>query len=315
MKIAFVNDFTLKEFIGGAQVTNSIIIKKGRELGHEIVEVTPKDFKKDELGISLIDGMLLDDDFDLFILNNIGQFKAEVIEYILDNKKYITFSHDFAFCQYRNARCIHCKQNPCKPAPIFQKLYSNSLLNIFLSPLHLEIHKKFFGETMRDAIYIPSPIEEGKFYPDKNIQQDAYLYAGVLMSHKGVEQILDYADSTNGKIFHFAGKAVNKTILERIKAKHTYLGEIPYEEMPRLLRKYKFLLQNPQWSEPFGRLAIEGLLAGCTLVKFSKSWKTGMESYGKSPTDMIDRCIKSPIKFWNEVKRIKLEKNGNLEQY
>ena len=38
MKVLFVSDFTLTQREGGAQVSNSLIINKGRELGHEIVE-------------------------------------------------------------------------------------------------------------------------------------------------------------------------------------------------------------------------------------------------------------------------------------
>ena len=301
IKIAWLNDYKLSEFIGGCQVTNSIMIKKGREIidgeaRHEIIELTPKDFEGMELGT---------DNWDLVILNNINQFKPEIIDWIIKNKPYITYTHDYYFCQYRNARCKQCKSK-CAPAKIFVDLYSSSLLNIFLSPLHLEIHNKFFGQTMRDAICIPSPIEEGKFYPGKNIQQDAYLYAGAIMTHKGVSQMLDFADSQKGKkIFHFAGKAIGKELMKRIKEKHTYLGEIPYEEMPKLLRKYKQFMVNAQWPEPFGRSIIEAMLSGCTLVRFSQSWKTGMESYNTSPTEMIDRCIKSPDKFWREVEKAK----------
>ncbi len=259
MNIAFLNDHTLKEHSGGAQVTNSIMIKKGRELGHEIDVITPKDLiengkfadmKLDWDLTTTFDKRL--EQYDLIILNNINAFKTEVIEWIIKNKKYITYNHDYGFCQYRNAKCGQCKVK-CTPAKIFQDMFSNSLLNIFLSPLHLKIHEKFFGPTMRDAIYIPSPIEEGVFYPDKNIQHDAYLYAGTIMNHKGVSQILDFAETQKGKIFHFAGKAISKELMERIKEKHHYLGEIPFEEMPKLYRKYKNFMVNPLWDEPFGR--------------------------------------------------------------
>ena len=38
MKVLFVSDFTLEQRAGGAQVSNSIIIEEGCNLGHEIVE-------------------------------------------------------------------------------------------------------------------------------------------------------------------------------------------------------------------------------------------------------------------------------------
>ena len=38
MKVLFISDFTLDQREGGAQVSNSLIIEKGRDLGHKIVE-------------------------------------------------------------------------------------------------------------------------------------------------------------------------------------------------------------------------------------------------------------------------------------
>ena len=72
-------------------------------------------------------------------------------------------------------------------------------------------HERVFGPVMRDAIYIPSPIEKGKFHPNDAIEKKKYLYAGVLMGHKGVVQILDWAEAT-GKKLDFAGREVSKLI-------------------------------------------------------------------------------------------------------
>ena len=38
MKVLFISDFTLEQRQGGAQVSNDLLIKKGRELGHDITE-------------------------------------------------------------------------------------------------------------------------------------------------------------------------------------------------------------------------------------------------------------------------------------
>ena len=241
MNVGWVNDFSFEEMQGGCNISNKIMIEKGRELGHKIVFITPKNplFKHAiETGKfeqeSQIPGIFapLFFKYDLLILSNINMFKTEIIEWIIKNKPYIKYEHDYCYCKNRNG-CVNC--NPkCVPAKIFIDLFSNSLLNIFFSNLQLDIYKERFGETMRDAIIIPAPIEKGKdnhptnFYPDENLQQDAYLYAGMIATHKGVHQILDYADTQKKKIFHFAGPAINKELLERIKEKHVYLGEISH---------------------------------------------------------------------------------------
>jgi len=289
--IAWLNDFKLKDFTGGCQITNSIMIKKGKELGYDIIELTPQEDDYDSQVKKL-------EKVDLVILNNINMFKPDIIKWIIKNKKYITYTHDYYFCKNRNAKC----KPMCITEKIFQDIYSNSLLNIFLSPLQLNVHKKVFGEMMRDAIYIPSPLEEGKFYPDLINQQDAYLYAGTIMNHKGVSQILDFADSKKGKIFHFAGKAVNKELMNRIKEKHLYLGEVPYDEMPKLMRKYKYFIINPIWPEPFGRSLCEAISSGCTITRFSNTWETGLKKKKKSPEEIINKCINAPEMFWRKIR-------------
>ena len=75
--------------------------------------------------------------------------------------------------------------------------------------------------------------------------------------------------------------------------------------MPHLLRKYKHFVINPLWNEPFGRNVIEAMMSGCSIIKFAKSFETGMESYNLSPALMIDHCITAPLRFWDEIKKLR----------
>lgn len=291
MLIAWLNDYSVEEMQGGCNITGGIMIKKGVERKHEIHRFTPKNIEGVEFS-----------KFDLLILNNINNFKLEFIEEIIANHPYVKYEHDYCFCKKRNALC-----NPrCSPAPIFTRLFSNSKLNIFFSPLQLKIFKEVFGETMRDAITIPAPIEEDKWFADPHIQQEAYLFFGMIATHKGIHQILDFADSQKGtgKVFHFAGKPINKVAFKRIKENYHYLGEIPHEEVPKLLRKYKYVLTNPQCHETFGTTILEAMMSGCTVVKFSKSFETGLESYNLSPKQIMDKSLKASSKFWKTIEAL-----------
>jgi len=291
MKIAWFNDYSIEQYVGGATITNQIMINEGRKRGHEIIVFTHDQDIKFEHEL---------DKFNIIILNNINMFKEGVISFIIHNKKYVNYVHDYGFCQYRNLRCDSCNEN-CSPSPFFIKLFANSKLNIFLSPLHLENHKKFFGMTLRDAIFIPSPLEKGMFHPNKT-KKNEYLFVGVLMNHKGINQVLDYADSQKIKL-NIAGKKINKEVAERIDKYHNYLGEFKYEEMPKIYGNYSYMLTNPQWDEPFGRVYSEALASGCNIIKFQKSHKTGIESYNLPNEDMLDLCYSAPELFWDEVEK------------
>jgi len=297
MNIAWLTDYKIKDFQGGATITGKIMVTEGSKRGHHINIYSPTDFEGKEPS-EVLKGS------DLVILNNINAFKLEIIEWVIKKKNYIKYEHDYCFCQFRDGKCGK-EHEKCVPAKIFRDMFSNSKLNIFFSPLQLNIFKNNFGsELFRDAIYIPAPMERDTFYPDKNLQRDAYLYAGAIMTHKGVSQIIDFADSLKDKVFHFAGKPVNKEFLEKIKEKHTYLGEFPHEDMPKLYRKYKHFVINPRMHETFCLTILEAMASGCSIVKFEHSFETGLESYGKNPVEMMEECMNAPVKFWEAIEGV-----------
>ncbi len=59
--------------------------------------------------------------------------------------------------------------------------------------------------------------------------------------------------------------------MKRINDKYHYLGEIPYEDMPKLLSKYKHFLINPQMPETFGLVVIEAMLSGCKIISLENT--------------------------------------------
>jgi glycosyltransferase involved in cell wall biosynthesis len=154
----------------------------------------------------------------------------------------------------------------------------------------------------RDAVIIPAPINKELFSLGNDSERiDAYLYAGVIMTHKGLHQILDFADGQPTKKFHFAGKAVSQELMDRIKAKHTYLGEFKHEDMPALYKKYKYFIVNPLMPESFSLATVEAIIMGCEIIKFQRSQKMGFESYQVSQDKLIDMCYKASETFWNKI--------------
>jgi glycosyltransferase involved in cell wall biosynthesis len=46
----------------------------------------------------------------------------------------------------------------------------------------------------------------------------------------------------------------------------SFLGHVPAEEMPQLLRKFDVLLLPSTWPEPFSRIVLEGMISGLVVV-------------------------------------------------
>ena len=90
MKVLFISDFTVAQREGGAQVSNSLVIKKGRELGHEIVE--------HDHTSSIIDFL---SSYDLMVSSNleiISRKSPEKVDFILKHPNHIRLEHDS--CSY-----------------------------------------------------------------------------------------------------------------------------------------------------------------------------------------------------------------------
>jgi glycosyltransferase involved in cell wall biosynthesis len=306
MKILWMNDLDLEKG-GGAEKSSLAMVRAGELRGHEITLFSPQLCAElSGLTVMPLDNFNLSyfDKFDLIVLNNINMFPLSIIEHIINNKKYIKYEHDYCYCAYRNGTC-GISHSLCIPAEVFVKMFSNSKLNIFFSPIQLQVFRKVFKEVLRDAIIIPAPIKEGMFYPvDVPEGKIDYLYAGVIAEHKGLSKILDFADEHPEWKFHFAGNPIDQKLMERIKDKHTYLGNIPHEQMPSLYQQYKHFLFNTQMHETFGITLVEAMLSGCGLAKFSGTWKSGMESYGLPINELAEKCYKAPDLFWKEVEKV-----------
>lgn len=106
------------------------------------------------------------------------------------------------------------------------------------------------------------------------------LYAGRLAAEKGVDTaIRAMSQNVSGQpLAHVAltvaggGAADYEAYLRRLVTQYgleervTFLGHIPQEEMPGLLRQHDVLLVPSVWQEPFARVVLEGLISGLVVV-------------------------------------------------
>ena len=129
-RIAWVQDFSR---MGGAELSNIAVVKRGVEIGFDVVGVTPDNFKPD-----ILKGA------DIIILNNLFEFKDDQFRNILwelfeHRKPFIKYDHDLRELKRLN-----------KTRPLFER----SMLNIFISPLHKKLYEKEFiyGDALPLAI-------------------------------------------------------------------------------------------------------------------------------------------------------------------
>ena len=106
------------------------------------------------------------------------------------------------------------------------------------------------------------------------------LYAGRLTSEKGIETVIGamtnliYSQDKGDIRLSLAGSGtvayenhlrqlVNQAGLDEYV---TFLGWVPPEEMPKLLRTFDVLLLPSVWPEPFSRAVLEGMISGLVVI-------------------------------------------------
>jgi glycosyltransferase involved in cell wall biosynthesis len=103
----------------------------------------------------------------------------------------------------------------------------------------------------------------GRFYPEKGI--DTVIEAMIRLVHgQGKRDIrLSLAGSGSVEYENHVRQLVNQAELAEYV---TFLGWVPPQEMPELLRKFDVLLLPSVWPEPFSRAVLEGMISGLVVV-------------------------------------------------
>jgi glycosyltransferase involved in cell wall biosynthesis len=261
LKVLFINDFTVKEWLGGAQLEIDWFMEIGRRKGHECKLVTPENYSRDEIASA-----------DLVIFNNISRFKVEELNWISKQKPFITWAHDYTLAYWT--------QKPTMERECASVLLLHSLCNIFLSPLHLHEYQKLarLDGAINLSLLMPSPMNVDLFQDSKLERNVDFLFAGRLSTTKGVLNVLVTAAANPDKSFHFAGSGpLQEFMQKRAPPNCKILGEIPYEKMPELYSRAKFFIHLPEWAEPFGHVVVQAKLCNCNIII---SQNVGAASYG-----------------------------------
>lgn len=288
MSIGWVTDFTIDEHRGGAQQTNHEMVIAGRLRGHIIDYITFKNFSRDNIN-----------KYDMLIINRVQTFGQDAKKLMI-RKNYVKYEHDYD--------CI-MSDSMCKD------IYENSLLNIFLSPLHYktfnEYYKKKYDKNIERIYLQPSPVIGFKKL-DKEPIKNTVIWVGDLQRHKGVDNVIEYVRKR--KDLKFDLYILNRSHTEeiaKIKKLRETLNNISVKneikdkkEMSKIYSGYEYFIHLPIWKEPFGRAVLEAYLSGCKLII---NENVGMMSYGwnvNNYDDIVEINNKAIENFWNKIENI-----------
>jgi glycosyltransferase involved in cell wall biosynthesis len=283
MKTLFISDFTLQQRSGGAQVSNDIIIKKGRELGYDITEHHHSSSITDFL-----------QSYDLVINSNleaISKISPEKLNYIKRLPNSVRLEHDS--CSYLDAK-------------MREDLFSNCVKTFFLSEFHYNFFRELYGDYFKDFEIVYDPIDTNLFCKSDCEKEYDVVYCGYLHPLKGLNNLIKFARSNpDREVSIFGWGDLNpQTLLENEK-NIKYEGFKSHEEIAEIFKKSKAVFHSPIVNEPFCRMIGEAILCGVEEIIGDNEKIGAYTEFKKVGYDKFkEGCETAAETFWESIKKI-----------
>lgn len=175
-----------------------------------------------------------------------------------------------------------------------RSLNLNSKINVYVSPLHKKIIENLHGFKNSNRSFILRPTINTDVFNNMNLKRDIkYLFVGVISEAKGFYEI---RDKFYNEDIYFAGAIHPKIDLDF----GTYLGIVPYKDIPVIMNRAENFVFLPRWPEPQGRVVAEAALCGCSLIT---NENVGAASFDFDLSNPLNYTM-AEIEFWEKIEEV-----------
>lgn len=319
MKINYVAYYDPFQYGGGGEMVMRAIIEAGRQRSHDIRLCTVRP-RRSALHDSP-DLTLLADVFNypgtLKSLGALRRFRTSQLRELIDRSRFVHLNN--AYVDICNLGYLPCSGNASAICPhksilsvrrnlaaldfgrtcfsedsLVPRLFRESVLNVFLSPLHQRVTYDVLGLDGSVPSYVMKPIIDGRHFHNRGQQRDIdYLFVGVIGEAKGLHAM---RERFKDKDIWLIGKVMPGEKLDFGR----HLGHVAYSQIPEYMNRAKNFVFLPRWPEPQGRVVVEAALCGCKLIT---NENVGAMSF---PFDIgkIDNFQNAPGEFWDTIERL-----------
>lgn len=267
--IVYLNPY-YKSIVGGGEYINRHFIETGSKLGIDI--------KIGYRESNLLDRLItpkakIHNNPDFWILCDIFNipshhlsFKKGFIESVIEHEKFIHWDNSYVdICSQSAFPCngtFDCQCIKNNNSHFIDRMYNKSLLNIFLSPLHLLLVNKRFGNSILDKNFIARPFIDTQLFINREMKRDIeYIYVGSISDYKGYENLKIMFGHCPEKIFLVGKKGIKGKLFTS-----NHIEQITHEELVTYYNRAKTFVHLPVWKEPMARTVCEAALCGCELL-------------------------------------------------
>jgi len=275
--VAWVQDSSIR---GGAEISNELVIKVGVDCGFSISVITPK----------VVD---LESEFekaDLVIFNNIWAFnplQMKAIDKFVSRgmRPYVKYEHD-----HRELGRLEFSR----------RLFANSILNVFLSPIHLDNHRQVLG---CNGICLPLAIDVDLFHLIPSVERKANTAL--------ICNVRNFKSWKNLQTYVTAHPEIAFTVLSNggapVSGGNVKVSPmVSYEKMPEVYSTHQYLVHILDGWGANERVVWEASLCGCQIVanKMVGALSWGKEGFNVNLTNgtvVREWLEKAPYLFWREI--------------
>ena len=275
MKILILNDETIETYIGGAALVNNKIKTELERNGHEVnYFIINNDSKTHDIQIKW-------QEYDYYILANIGYFSAEILKWVIKSKPFITFRHDIPTILYSTPPSIFYKEF----MTIWQDMFKNAKLSVFISPMQEAVFKAHF-EVLNSKVLIP-PLDVSSFKNEAKKDRNGALYIGDISPARGCVKTLDIMKKHQpDSRYLFIGKIIDQKLADYLKSNGAeVLDAIPHKEVATYMNDYEYLFYFPEIYDSFCLKILEADLCGMKIIADTE--RIGIFSYKTDTQKLI----------------------------
>lgn len=290
---------------GGAELSNFTVIEAGREFGFGDYLCTPTTFDKSALIAC-----------DFLVISNFFFFRPDQYHFILDlifeyKKPFVKYEHDHREILGDDAR-----------PELAGLLFGRSFLNVFISPMQIENHRRRLGDSIEPFFLLPPAVDVKRFRRLPEIDRDPRKMVNVsgrLRDSKGfrhmLQFIMDKKDRHNFEIYTRKPEEV-ESVFGRFGCVKVF-PPVENDFLPRVYSSAGFVIHLPRALEACGRTIAEGLLCECRPIT---NENVGIRSFGEfriGDRKLFDRDLfrrKLERGLWDFWRAVDLAYHGMYER-
>jgi glycosyltransferase involved in cell wall biosynthesis len=311
MRIAWIGFLDVNTFSGGGELAQRELLAVGRTRGHTIVESA---FLRGRLQRLLrrtgrYRRLPVDWNADIFVLSNLRnspqlglRFPESLIEKILATKRVVliedawvdTCELDMPCGGDRSACPASCNRTWSN------RLYSRVQVIVFVSPMQQRMIRSVLDARLPPFQIVRRPFVDVSQFRPLGLKRDIdVLYVGAINEAKGYRNLIERFGADR---MTFVGR---NGLDEPVAG--TYLGELPYHELPQIYNRARTFAHLPQWHEPMGRTVVEAALCGREVIT---NERVGATSFSTSEWTDPDLIAGHGERFWIEFEQAAQQLHG-----